>query len=96
MKFSPISPHHIVDRKSIYNPVLQKFPDYGKPDRTTMEMGIVSYYDIGNSRPKYTVSTPCGSANAAGFAGNAANTDTAVFAAVLTRKLMIDIIRMTL
>ena len=27
-----------------------KFPDNGKPDRTTMEMGIVSYYDIGNSR----------------------------------------------
>ena len=36
----------------------------------------------------------CGSANAAGFAGNAENTG--AFAAVLTRKLMIDIIRMTL
>jgi len=27
-----------------------KFPDYGKPDRTTMEMGMVLVYDTGNSR----------------------------------------------
>ena len=55
MKISPISPHHIVDLKSIYNSVQwlgidRNFPNMEKLDRTTMEMGIVSYYDIGNSR----------------------------------------------